>query len=756
MALLTNDKLTIFVVAILAVLLSEYFYIIPAIVFFISLLILVVIGLYSIRPFIFLSAITVVMTFMPQTIQALLKQCFDNTYTYVYSTSCLVAIVSYIGGVCFVRENKVSPKFLLSVTGILIVAIFLFKDFLIYEKVTLATNLFIIAVIFVLIGSKSVALRYVSSKAPFLHIVILVLFFCLTFIVTNFIMINHVTKVAWIECFSQWADTSEGYTLDDMTMKSSYSYSLMNEMLANKYRLISINDRKELDSKLKDAQVAIIITPTIPLNDSEIRQLKEFVSHGGRLLVITDHTDLYGHGRVVNLFLPELGARAEYNALFEIGTPKDEIYLPNMPIRLLKIKTPNSFVLLKPGYIFGWAKDWISESADYTGQNFFGELKWTTDDQRGTWPVGGIFKYGKGDIVVWGDSTIFANFAIFQPNILRFLGCLVEGGGLLASLSKYGLFAILLLLLTLSGNVFWGPKSMLIVSSVLVFLSGCYYIWDHNPETFYLRGKKIIVYCDKKLLYEPLPKNIPEKNNMSSAYSHIARSGIRPLYKGSKPLSRVSEKSIWMTDYDSALKLDSQISKSLWGIVIVDDKDMTKIGFNKLFLKNDIHNIFNDFFNKEIVKKGYYLTKDNNHSLVYNGVSIVSANGILTDIDIGDWWITTDVSPFRRHMLREWASWVNKKTDISVFVYPPIGVKELGFDWKIKYENRDYKTIKMTVIPYEINNKKYVYIGSGIWALYERDGEQQFLVGGPELSDNYLKSGVEKWAAETVNNGKGN
>lgn len=44
-----------------------------------------------------------------------------------------------------------------------------------------------------------------------------------------------------------------------------------------------------------------------------------------------------------------------------------------------------------------------------------------------------------------------------------------------------------------------------------------------------------------------------------------------------------------------------------------------------------------------------------------------------------------------------------------------------------------------------------VYLGGGIWALYEKPLDGEFLLGGPELSDDTAKSGKTRWAAKALN-----
>lgn len=747
----------IIVFSILITVFVKYFYFIPSISLFILLITILILNFhnsYFSRIFVFLSLSIAIMTFIPNICLAFIKPYFNNIYIHIISSLFLICLISFTGGSCLAQKEENNPYFsnllLLSLVLVCFFGCYLFKDILIYEEIFAAVLLFLIAVIFMHLGANY-RHKYLITK---FHNISFLLCILIAFVSSNYIIKKPISKVGLIECFNQWANTKNSYTVNDMTLKSGYSYSLMKEVLQNKYQLVSVNDsndRSELKKILPVLDVAIIITPTIPLEVQESKTLKEFVINGGRLVVIADHTDLYGHGKVINSFLKETGVSIEYNALFNAKDYYAKVQLPSMQMYSVRPKTPCSLNITSLGYVWGWASNWISESADYTRPNFFGEFSWTADDLVGNWPTGGIVKYGKGEIVVWCDSTMFANFCIFQPDTLRLLGILIESGEILGILSPYGvwllIFTIFLILFEKLYKKLFQINIITYCSLGLVIFSGTFYLWDFNPETFYLKDKRIDVYGLKNLFDEPPPKSILKEDNLSSAYSHIARYGLYPLYMGKKPKKPVINKSIWVTSLDKALSIDSKIYKSLWGIIIINlDKKMKNIGFNEISMDDNISNIFKELFEPKSQSRRMLVTDNSTHTLIYNGVSIFAAHGVITDRYLGDWWITTNVSPYRQYILREWYDWLINKKDISKFIYPSVGIESGMNDWFIKVEKKNFTKKKMSVQPYE-KNQNYVYIGSGIWALYEKNIDGEFLLGGTETSDDYLKSGNIRWAA---------
>ena len=746
-----KQLIKVIVLSALIIILIKCFYLVPSINFYMFLVLLLILNFRNrcfSNAFVFFSLFIAVMTLMPNVCITSITPYLGNKYVYIISTSIAICIISFVGGNSFIQK-KGSQLLLICLALICFIAACLFKDVLLYEKMLLLFYFLLVAIIFVYIGSHyswGTSNYYIPRFANIIFLLCLVIVFALP----NYIIKKPISKVGIIECFGQWANTKTRYSVNEITLKSGYSYSLMKEAIGNKYSLVSINSRNKLASVLPTLDAAIIITPTIPLDTQEARVIKEFVVNGGRLVVIADHTDIYGHGRVLNSLLRGTGVNIEYDALFDTKDYYANIRLLNMQVNSIRPKTPCSMAIAKQAYIWGWATNWVSEKADYTRPNFFGELSWTADDIVGNMPVGGISKYGKGEIVIWCDSTIFANFCIFQPDILRFLGILIEGGEVLSILSPYGSWLLILFVIATLAGKYLRFNAVAYCALGLIICSGSYYIWDSDPDEFYINNKRIDVFGDKDLFVEPPPKHIPSKGGFSSAYSHIARSGLYPLYKGNVPKSPVLNRSILISSWDDVLSLDSNIYKSLWGIIVVDlNSDMQDIGFNETSVSDNISSPFAEFFKPESRARTMLVTHNMTHTKHYKGVPVFAASGVLTDMCFGDWWITTKVSPYRLYILNEWFDWLISKNEISAFVYPRIGIDVGGKDWLIRCGKNDLQKKKFSVYPYE-ENQDYVYLGSGIWALYENSLDGEFLMGGPETSDNYLRSGEIRWAAQAL------
>ena len=99
-------------------------------------------------------------------------------------------------------------------------------------------------------------------------------------------------------------------------------------------------------------------------------------------------------------------------------------------------------------------------------------------------------------------------------------------------------------------------------------------------------------------------------------------------------------------------------------------------------------------------------------------------------------------------MLRQWFDWLDAREPIARYHYPSIGVGPGDQEWLIKIGDDDVIRQKMSVTPYK---NEYVYLGGGVWGLYERSESDEFIIGGLETTDNYGIAGNNKWAAPTLN-----
>lgn len=199
-----------------------------------------------------------------------------------------------------------------------------------------------------------------------------------------------------------WAKSSEKYSLSKLNISSAYSYSEFADLIS-----ATSLDVDRLDRSIDELW---IITPTTPF--SEIQKLKLFnwVKQGGHLILLTDHTDLYGHARVANSFLNKFGIFTSLTATFSNNKAD---YADDSFVGKFKLMTGTS--IGGRGIWPTLTGLWYEENAYYGNPNFFGPLRLSGDDKFTRLVLSGKKQFGLGHITVLADSTPFANFAVYQP-----------------------------------------------------------------------------------------------------------------------------------------------------------------------------------------------------------------------------------------------------------------------------------------------------------------------------------------------------
>ena len=550
---------------------------------------------------------------------------------------------------------------------------------------------------------------------------------------------NVESKVALLE--SKWCSTTADFK-NDYSIKSAYSYSIMKDILS-KGSFKWLQKYSQIEETLNQIDTLIMLTPTKPFDQKQIIAIERFVAEGGTLVAVADHTDLYGHALVLNEVLKPFDIKINNVALFKEDSHEETIRVNGH--ELINIKTPSTVSVFRFFNVWAWANGWISEKGDYSTPNFFGELSWTSDDAVGNWPVGVTVKHHLGQVVVFCDSTIFANFAIFQPEYISLLFRIVFSNKILSNLHFYG---SILFILIVFFYYFYKFKSSfsLIVSVSLVVFTGSYFMENPFDLNKFLPNH-INVYSSKQLIQEMPPTRMPSENGFSTAYANIARSGIFPIYSGENPPPSTDRSYILISSYEDFINKHINLINENAKIIITNLMPEGNIfDFKRNQYNYQIAQELNNFLQIMPAERRFY-SKDNNYTLTYHNSSVLASFGILNDRFIGNWWVEGEISPFRRYILESFYDWVRNGADIKVFDYPPIGVsnfKTAKNKWLIKTNQGDSISMSFKV---NFDQSGMVYCGSGFWAIHDKKNNKQYLLGGPELSDDLFSTSIIRWAA---------
>lgn len=569
-----------------------------------------------------------------------------------------------------------------------------------------------------------------------LHIISFALCWILLFsLLTNIISLDReqIKTIGILD--TKWCST-KGEFGDDYSMKSAYSYSLMRDLLNNQYRTIDVYNHSGISLDLKNIDLLLILTPTYMFSNDDIEKIVNFVKSGGKLVAISDHTDLYGHARNLNKLLRIFRVQINYDSVFSPISDKVTIDFLRLNLPRMDVKTPCSISVFTFADIFGVARNSIREMADYSRANFFGELRWTADDRLGDFVVGATVPYGLGEITIFSDSTIFSNFAIFQPGNIDLLNSLFISHGYTSRIILFFVFLFIFVLI-FSFRRHGFIQYMSFISSIVIILVFSTQIkFDHN---FLYREKFINVYSDYSIISESADKNIINTTHLSTLYANIARSGLFPRYSGNIIPDIIDKYSLAFVAADNIDILSSIKSghDKLKVVVYGQSEKLFKYNLSVHDYNMDVDPEIRDIFEMNMEKSFSYINSDSHNFSAY-GVDCIAAHGLLDDQTLNTWWVNKDISPFKRFILSSFYRWITNSDDIGIFKYPYVGFNSCNNGkycsrWKFKANNKS-PSINATV--YSENG--FVYLGARRWAFLESLNDSSFLLGAPELCDSYI------------------
>lgn len=432
-----------------------------------------------------------------------------------------------------------------------------------------------------------------------------------SFIFISFLFIsynNKQEKRAYLH-HGVWANSSFKYNADSLQSKVSYSYSELVDIL-NADTLSSISA-----STLKEYSELWIITPTKPFCKEELNLIKEWVAEGGNLILSSDHTDLYGHARCCNQIANMFNTKINYSASF---SKSDKQFFHDSKGENYIFKTGTGF----SGFAFPKWCAWLwEEDAYYMENNFFGPLSPSGDDSFSDIVLLGQTPYGLGQVSFIQDSTIFANFCLYQPHTLNLVK-LLSSHSYICRLY----FILFLLMIVILFAEYFGCKKILCIGAIyipfiLIDSPKCHLDLGTNPQ--YWTGNKEFV----------MENNCPYAT-ISTAYSL-------------SPLS--CRKPIWID------KCDYSKNDVIW----VDSIPPPNPNWRWIKVK-DFHpsnKTLNDNFYElyKLLKVPYIDNNDDNESF-----DIINANARINDIVMNDWWYDSGILANRIFRINKWIAWLRK------------------------------------------------------------------------------------------------
>lgn len=229
-------------------------------------------------------------------------------------------------------------------------------------------------------------------------------------------------RVILDEYHSDWEWTEKKLDTSWYGKKSLYNYYCLADYISHYYQF-ERNFNVITDDLLTRCDILILKTPTSPYKEEEIESIEKFVYDGGGLLLIGDHTNVFGTSTFINPIAKKFGLEFNYDATYDFKTGSLSVYkapefyshpvVQFMPPLLFGTSCTLEAPLMAENIIMGYGLK--SAYLDYSKKNFFSQQNESASIKYGLFLQSAGVKHGKGRVIAFTDSTIFSNFWMFMP-----------------------------------------------------------------------------------------------------------------------------------------------------------------------------------------------------------------------------------------------------------------------------------------------------------------------------------------------------
>lgn len=545
--------------------------------------------------------------------------------------------------------------------------------------------------IFLLLSLPVWPIEYGITKKKWqtlIQIIFILTVFITFFFSLNIESLNKQRKSAYL-IKGVWALPYPEYKLSDLRNETGYSYSEFR-------KLINADTIRNL-SKLNNYNELWIVTPTQPFTNDEIKTIKDWVKSGGHLIVVGDHTDLYGHGRCLNQLLSDFNCNVDYSVAFKKDNSQ---HFKTTFGKNANIKTGTTFEGSLTFPIIS-SMLWI-EPAYYANDNFFGPVTASGNDEYTLRNICGVKSVGLGQVTLLGDSTFFANFSVYQPHSWEFLSFLVQINPFARLLLLLPLLYIIVLLL-----LYFNQKKYLFLFSIFCILPFGFYFYDNSLN-----------WGEKPQIWSGNPNFVFEDGcpyaNISTAYSLASLSGNKPKWINN--VSNSLTDVIWVDSVPPPNKN--------WRWIEVEDKHSYPLHQKTPFLS-----LYNNLSTPNI-----------RHWVEINNYKHIIVMDIFNDIVMNNWWYNNGISKSRKLRINAWVSWLQKKQMPIPLKYNASLFSTKLYNTVLRIEKKDPIYLKL---PKPFANTGEIYLGEGVSCniLITKKGNKA-LIGFGQLT--------EQWGAPSI------
>jgi hypothetical protein len=243
-------------------------------------------------------------------------------------------------------------------------------------------------------------------------------------------------RVKVVERHSTWEPTTRPYDTTWYGELSAYNYAAIYDYLSQYYKMGRILESDKIDDRtLGQCDVLIIKTPTTRYSRDEVDAVLRFVDRGGGVLFIGDHTNVYKTSTIMNDMTRPMGFIFRDDLLFSNeASAYDQHFDPPWAMHpSLQYMPPMEFAVscsIDPGFSHGRAvitsTGLWSMPPEYHHENYHPIAQYCADMRYGAFVQVWAAWHGQGRTMAYTDSTIFSNFATFQPGHAEIILGIIE------------------------------------------------------------------------------------------------------------------------------------------------------------------------------------------------------------------------------------------------------------------------------------------------------------------------------------------
>lgn len=232
-------------------------------------------------------------------------------------------------------------------------------------------------------------------------------------------------RIAIDERHSEWEATDLELGRSFYGEETGYNFRALVDWLAASYGQARRLYDPLADATLADVDVLVLKTPTRRLAPEEIEAVQRYVRGGGGLLLIGDHTNVFGCGAVLNDIAKPYGFEFVYDCLFDQRHTFEHVWespdlFPPHPIvasvdkvRLeVGCSIESHSAQVRPVVV---GRGMRSQSIDYSASNYYPQVLTTSDMRFGQFAEVVIRNSGAGRVAALADSTFLSTFSVCLP-----------------------------------------------------------------------------------------------------------------------------------------------------------------------------------------------------------------------------------------------------------------------------------------------------------------------------------------------------